>query len=245
MMDNRSTAVGIVIGVLLAVFLIGGGYLASRLFYTAVDHEVQKQTQQQVQQAVAPAAQSPVRQAVDDAGRKAAKEVSDKLLADARKPETHEDAKSTLEVSEEAPVTVERDAFSITLPPGSTVDPANPDVGSEKLVHARMPRHGSLSIAVIDDKSEAKDRADAAVNEMRGKVDHPKEVAAQVMGLEYWSTAFAATVEDEPYIFEVGQRDGRDKACIFILGYPMMPTDRRKKAVGYLREALQTFRMKQ
>lgn len=242
-MDTKSTTVGVVIGAILAFLLLGGGYLASRLFVTAVDHEVRKQVQQQGQPPLGAAAQPAVRQALDDAGRKAAKEISDKLLADANR--RSEEPRSTLQVSEEAPVTVDREAFSITLPPGSTVEPANPDVGSEKLVHTKMPRHGSLTIVVIDDKAEAKERAEFALGDLRGKVDHPKDVPAQVMGLEYWSSAFAATLVDESFIFEVGQRDGRDKACIFLLQYPMTPASRRKQAVEYLRNALQTFRMKQ
>jgi hypothetical protein len=246
-MDNRSAVVGIGIGALLAVLLIGGGYLASRLFFTAVDHEVQ----QQVRQAVAPGSQPAVRQAVDDAGRKAAKEISNKLLSEAKKPEkpekpeTHEDAKSTLEVSEEAPVTVDREAFSITLPPGSTIDPADPGLGSERLVHAKLPDHGTITFVMIEDKSKAKDSLEDSLKAIRLKADRTKDVTPEVMGLEYWSSAVAATVKDKPFIFEAGEREGTDKACLIVLEYPATPEDARKQTVAQFRKTLLTLKMKQ
>jgi hypothetical protein len=204
---------------------------------------VRKQAQQQARQAVAPAANPVIRQALDDAGRRAAKEVSDKLLAGSKKP--REEPTSPLQISEEAPVAVDRGAFSITLPPGSTIDPADPELGSERLVHAKLPDHGTITFVTIEDKSRAKDHLDDSLKAIRLKADHAKEVSPEVMGLEYWSSALAATVQDKPYIFEAGERDGTDKACLIILEYPVTPEDARKQAVAEFRKALLTFKMKQ
>src|ERR1044071_5944924 len=143
MTSNRMTLAGIFIAPLVVGALIGIYALPKKV----VENEEKKAASK-----VAPeATQDAARKVAEDEIRKAATEISSRLLADQHKREIA----PSVELSSEAPVVIDRKAFTMTLPQGSEVDPPKPKIDREKLVHFRLPGHASGSVVVVDNKGEA------------------------------------------------------------------------------------------
>lgn len=232
---SRSTVLGIIAGCLAACVLIGIYLLSGRW----VEHA----ERQAAREAVGPALQQSVREAANEAGRKAASEMADKILAESQKGGAASPPKSdTTPVG--APVKVERKAFAITLPPGATVDPEDPSVGSERLVTADLPDHGTIIIVVADDKQHTGSAYEDTLASLRKKVEDAEEEKPESFdSLKVArATGIKGTVKGIAFRYEIGQCEGWDKGCVIVVEYP---EENRDAMVAMMGKALGTFNMKQ
>jgi hypothetical protein len=144
----------------------------------------------------------------------------------------------------EAPVQVEREAYSITLPPASVVDPESAVVGSEHLMTSTLPGDGTVSIIVLDDKSRAAQSYDGLLASFRAKYPEAQEQnTAALNSLRFTrATAMSFTNDGVDFAYEIGQTEGWDKAFVFLVEYPANRNGVMARRVG---TTLKTFRMKQ
>lgn len=236
---SRSALRGIIAVCIVGALLIGITVLP-RLWGEQTAHQVARE-------AVGPALQQSVRQVADEAGRRAAREMAEKIL-----PDAHGSGAATVPTSSAAseptpvaaPIKVERQAFEITLPSGATVDPEDASVGSERLVMVNMPDHGLLSIVVFDDKKRAESGFEETLSKLRGKMEKAEEEKPEALEALHAvrATGMKGTVKGEEFEYEIGQCEGWDKGFVMVLEYP---EENKAAAVAMLSKALGTFRMKQ
>src|SRR5262249_48531225 len=140
---SKSTIVGFAAGVV-AVCTIGGIIILSR---ATIDHEAQAAANK----AAMEAAHTSATQAANQGGRKAAQDIWDKLLAGMDKSLVP--PPPAVEVTKvETETKVDREAFTITVPPGSTVDPQIKYPGAEHVLSVNVAGHCLISIIVVDSK---------------------------------------------------------------------------------------------
>jgi hypothetical protein len=229
---------GIVVACLAAGFLIG--------VFVMPDRGGERVNREQVPPAVAPTLSGTLQPIIKEEARKRAQEIGDKLIS---RPSDHDIGidPAAKPDSAGAPVVVEREAFEMTLPPGSVVKPENPKYGSERLVQTRVPGGGSLSIVLVDDKAKVADYADGALNGLKETIRNPESMintALSWLNMEKVD-GFRATIEGEPFGFEVGTRTGTDKGYVIIVEYPIEAEGKTNEVVQRMREALLTLKLKQ
>ena len=231
--SNRMTLAGILIALLVVGALIGIYALPKKV----IENEEKKAAEKLIPQA----AQHAAHQVAEDEIRKAAADISDRMLADQKKKE----AAPTVELKSSGPVAVDRDAFTMTLPEGSEVDPPKPQLGKERYIHADLPARASVSIVVIPDKRDAGKYCESTFEDLKSKTPQSTETtpeALQPYKLAQLSAVKGKFAGGHEYMFEVGEWDGTDKACIIIAQFPARPND---AAIAALQRAFRTFKMQQ
>ncbi len=232
---SRPGVIGLIVACLVAGVLIGI-YVAPRMM-------VDQTGRQAARDAVGPAIQPAIRQVTSEAGRKAASELADKILAGAH-PVGEEAQSMPSAAPVTSPVVVDRQAFTVTLPPAATVDPEDVAVGSERMITANVSHSGILCVVVTNNKDEATSSYDDALARFRGKVENAtQEKPATFDSLRVSrTTAVRGIIKGQEFRFEIAQCEGWDKGCLIIVEYPEQD---KGDVVPMMSKALGTFRMKQ
>jgi hypothetical protein len=189
-----------------------------------------------VTQAVANAAT----QAADDVTRRIAREMADQVVRDIAKGEGGGTTRATQ--ARAGPV-VELAAFRITLPEKSTVDPADPSLGRERMTTVNLPNGGTMVFVVEDDKLRMTRQFDSAASGCKVKLENPSARDTDTFDpvKVVRSTAIRGVLNGERFVFEIGQCEGRQKAVLIILDYAEA---KQVESVEMIRRALGTFEMK-
>jgi Flp pilus assembly protein TadG len=258
---SRSTVIGIIAACFAGGLLIGI-YQAPRFMADSAVHDAAKE-------AMRPTIQSVAQDAIKEEARKAAQSLADKIVREkdqgvvitqSAPAGTLSDAANAVAGSEwkkpagvgsgstpvVAPVAVERDAFSLVAPPGSTVDADSGDLGREHLVGVHMPDLGSIHIVVLNDPSQEKEKADQAIQDLRGKVVNAKDFPGGVLS---WSNfthvnAIRGTIDGVPFGFETATLEGARKACLVIVQYRLPADSEKSEVMTRMHQVLTTMKMK-
>jgi len=209
-------------------------------------------------EATGPAIHDAIHEAASEAGRKAAGDVANKIPAglheggagtrspnaDKALPGTHEGAGASTPNPIEAPISVQRAAFTITLPPGSSVNPETTGIGSERMVIADLPEHSMIGILVADKKEQAAKDYVALLAKFRGVFSNAQEDKPDAFDAirPVRATAVKGRIKTVDSVFEIGQCEGWDKTCTIYVEYP---AEDKAKIMPLMTKALATFRMKQ
>lgn len=245
---SKSAIAGFAAGCIVCGVLIGLYFLTKTGAERAGREAARTEIRQQVQDSI--------HKAADESGRQEAREIADQILSAQGKagaatsppsappsalPVTSPPPSAS---STTAPIAIERDAFAVDLPAGASVDPESASVGSERLVTANLPGHGLTSFVTVDDPARAERVGDDARKKLRAKVENAVDVAAAALDSPKvkHATGLQGSLNGLEFVYEVGQVAGRDKACVIVVEYPQDDKDQVASAV---RQAMQTFRMKQ
>lgn len=229
---NKSTIAGIFVAILVAGALIG--------IYVIPKKVIETEQKKAGADAAKSAAQQSAQNEAADQIRKAAGEISEKLLADQRKNENA----PTVDVSSSSPIVIDREAYTMTLPQGSEVDPPHPEDGKERLMHFRMPGHATGSVVVVDSKARALSAVDDTLADVKSKLTDTSDVNAEALAPFKLArlSAIKGSIGTVTDVFEVGVWEGEAKSCIIIINYPVRPND---QAIASLQKAFRTFKMQQ
>ena len=182
------------------------------------------------------AVQDAIRQSIDEVARDAARKVAD----DVRREVTKDNPGGTTRgAATAASAVIDAVGYRIMLPDHSTVDP----VDNDHLATANLPGGGTLMIVAIDKKEQAAASFDQAVASLRGKLENPAVRTTDTFdpARAVRSTAFDGGIQGKPFGFEIGQIEGRSRACVIILEYPEA---RRGEVMEMARKALGTLQIK-
>jgi len=228
-------------GTVAAVFVLGlvlGLYVLPGVYATQVGKEAARK-------AVPPAVSQAVQPIVKEQAQKTAKDIADTISALPRdsdidiRPAPKTDATA-------ASIFVDRAAFKVTLPPGSTLMPDNPKYGPDRLVECRLPSSASLNILLVDDKASAASLAESTLKGLRGTLTEPTTNhwsvlpwmnVAGVNGME-------GSIQGQLFAFETGYLSGTAKACVIIVEYPMN-NEKKQAATDSIQQAISTLTVKQ
>ena len=231
----KSTIAAFIAG-LAAACLVLGIVLWSK---SVVDHTEQKI----VDKAVASAAQQASRQVGEEGVRNSAKEIADKLLAQSDKRD--KSVPPSVEVATvETQTKVDKDAYSITMPPGITVDPQGEGPGSDHILSTHIGHDSSMNLLLVDHKENAPTCVEDATSSIQKKMDNAEEFspAALPQFKAVNQKAFWGKINGVKWAYEVGGVQGKEKACVIILGYSV---EEKAKTLPLLKKALESLQMKQ
>lgn len=236
---SRSAVIGFIVGVVLL------GAIAAVSFWgrSAVDNEEQKIANR----VAVDAAKSTAKDVGTAAVRNEAADISDRLLAGAGKSadQGSTSKEAPVEVSKvETETKVDRAAFTITLPPGATVDPEGTYPGADHVLNANLPGHSMTSIVVVDAKDKASDYESASIASIMKRIESPTEYTPVVLDSFNVSgtKGFQGIVKGEKFAFETGYVQGKEKACVVVVEFP---AEDRATVAPVLKRALESLRMKQ
>jgi len=232
---SKSTMIGFVAGLGAATILMGIVVWAR----TVVDHEVERSARIAVDQQAKIAARNVANEGVRDA----AKQIADRLITQSDLQD--KSVPPSVDVTKIETVTlVDRDAYSITLPAGAKLDPMPDEPGMDHVMEASLPGHAQVNIVVIDDKERAKAICENSADTIHRKIDGGEAFVPSALGSTFASDvkAFCGRERDIKTAYEVGDVQGKQKACLFIIGYQV--TD-KPVAPATVKQALATFKMKQ
>jgi hypothetical protein len=192
--------------------------------------------------------QDSIRQAADAAAHDAATRIADQIVQDdqakSAKPATPAPSLASPGTAAPRPVIVDRKTYTIAFPPGSTIDPPDPDVDLEHLTTVSLPSGGgSVNIVGIEDKSMA--NFDRMFEGLRSKLDTPVIISTDTFSVAnpapVHTQAASGIVRGSAVIFEVAEFDGKTQACYFIAEYPAA---KAKQSAEVIQRCLRTLAIK-
>jgi hypothetical protein len=204
--------------------------------------------QSAVRDAVTQSVQDSIRQAADAAAHDAATRIADQIVHDdqakSAHPATPAPGSASPVTAAPKPVIVDRKTYTIAFPPGSTIDPPDPEVDLEHLTTVSLPSGGgSVDIVGIEDKSMA--NFDRMFDGLQSKLDSPVIIPTDTFSVSnpapVHTQAVRGTVRGSAVIFEVAEFDGKTRACYFIAEYP---ADKAKQSMELIQRCLRTLAIK-
>ncbi len=160
---------------------------------------------QAASQAVNSAFKDSLQKAVDEVGRKEAGRIADEIVKDMANQ----------------PVPLERADYKMVLPPWSSVDPPDPNMGPDRMATIDLVPRGTMIIVLVPNKTDGAKSFDKLNKAIRDRMTFPSDAAPQAFEkvTVARSAATVGIIENEKVTFEIAQIDGNSKGLIVQLIY--------------------------